>query len=281
MPRKFPDSYRLHAIQLYESGLSLLLVSQKMGVSIEWVDGVVLSTGIARSRAEAAKLRFKRERPHNTYLDLPVAEIVRRYQGGGGVLDIARDLGISSRPVFRILEEQGVARRSLADTQRLIGRKKALAIAKARPDHVGWGEEKVQAWLAERGEVADSQHPSGTRNIDIAIPPIAVEVWLSANSPFTDTYCRDRIKDLSDRGWVSYYVWVARRTRILLPTVADQLVAWIQEGRRNPTAPREHRVIRGCGELAATASYDLDQITRIPPSVDCPHHSSVNKRLRR
>ena len=117
------------------------------------------------------------------------------------------------------------------------------------------------------------------RNIDIAIAPIAVEVWLSSSSPLEDPYCRGRIKHLSDLGWASCYVLVSRRTRTLLPAVADKIVAIHDAAQRDPTAPREHWVIRGCGELAATFSDDLAHGPLVPAAVSCPHHRPGNKRL--
>src|SRR5207237_1177233 len=96
----------------------------------------------------------------------------------------------------------------------LIDREKMLtARAESRPvNHVGWGEDILFDLLVEQGEVPERQLPAGTRNIDLAIKPVAVEVWLSSISPLQDPYCRSRLEYLSDRGWWICYIFVARRT---------------------------------------------------------------------
>jgi len=157
----------------------------------------------------------------------------------------------------------------------MIDSKKAAALgAQARSRPIGWGEQILAQWLVDRGETPDAQRPSGTRNIDLALHPVAMEVWASASFPFHDPYCRERIKDLADQGWTMFYVHV--RNQILLPTVADQIVEFCQLSRSNPASPREHRVVRGCGELAAVSGDDLDHVTVIPPSKSCPYHSRID-----
>jgi hypothetical protein len=254
-----------------------------MRASIDWVTDVVKAAGVTRSYAEAHRLRYSVPgyQIANRRDDLPTEHIAQLYKAGGTATEIGERFGVSRSVIQRIASRAGVPLRSASDTQRLIRRKKAIAIAKSRPDHTGWGEDVLQEWLAQRGEVADAQTPVGVRNLDLAIHPVAVEVWLSSSFPFNEPYCRERIKYLSDAGWSCVYVLVSRRTRTLLPIVADEVVRIAQLARRDPTAARQHWVIRGCGELAAIGSAHLDHIARIPASKDCPHHSCVNKRVRR
>lgn len=215
-------------------------------------------------------------------VSLPNDHIVERYRSGEPYTHIAKAIGVASGTVLRRLRQAGVPIRGVAEatTTPEIREKVLTAQAEHRRRKVGRFEDVLGQWLEERGELPDYQRPCGTRSIDLAISPIAVEVWLSTSLPFADPYCRRRIKDLSNRGWSSVYVFIARRTNTLLPVVADQIVALAQETRRDPPAARQHWVIRGCGELAAIASDDLDDFTVIPPSVGCPYHSCVNRRLR-
>jgi len=181
--------------------------------------------------------------------------------------------------VNRLLE-QGITPRNPAAARLVLNREQtATRAAESRPDHVGWGEDTVSDWLVERGETPDLQHPVGTKNIDIAIAPVAVEIWLSSSSPLTDPYCRKRIEYLSNRGWWCCYVLISRRTKVLLPAVADEIITFVQLARVHPTPPRQHRVIRGCGELAATFGDNLNDITVVPPSKGCIHHRTGNKRI--
>lgn len=274
MAAKFSDTQRQHAIELYRSGLSMERVARALDVSGGWVSNVVRSAGVSRGLSDAFRLRPSHPRWIGA---LPTQEITRRYIDGESITRIASSIGVDARVIDRRLRDAGVPTRNAAQARLLINREKSAAKrAKAGAAPVGWGEEQLCKWLIERGEAAEPQRPEGTKNIDIAVGAVAVEVWMSGSSPLSDAYCRERIKYLSDRGWWCCYVFVARRTRVLLPIVADQIIALRQLASANPSAPREHRVIRGCGELAASFGDDLNHGPLIVPAVNCGYHRGVN-----
>jgi len=150
--------------------------------------------------------------------------------------------------------------------------------AESRSRKVGAGENTIFQWLVERGEHPERQFPVGRCNVDIAIGSIAVEIERVGFNPFCWPRAAKRIKYLSERGWSVISILVSVHTDVLLPCVADKVVAIAQTARQNPTAPREHWVIRGCGEVAARAGDDFADTPLIPASVSCPHHGATYMR---
>jgi transposase len=280
MPRKLPEADRKNAVKLYVSGLSGKQVALQLGVSGHCIERYLNEAGVTRSIAEAQLLRNARGDGRKP-IELPLEDIKRRYEAGEGCPQIAQTYGVSQSVISRRLQDMGVRIRTLAEAGALIREESRAKRAESCAAPVGWGEELLGRWLRERGKDPVHQLPVGSRNVDLALTPIAVEVWLSGSSPLTDPYCRNRIKYLGDRGWSSCYVFIPRRTRILVPAVADQIVALHDAALLNPTAPRQHWVIRGCGELAATFGDDLNHGPLIPMSVSCPYHGSGNSRFAR
>ena len=280
MPAKLPDSERRNALELYLSGLSTRAIHEQTGRSEHWIAKVLRESGATRSLSDARKLHFKRGGWHNkARYDLPSEDIVRRYLAGESAQALAIEFGTESNAIHKRVRDAGFRVRGVAEAARLLHREQIVAtVAKSRSRLVGWGEDILAERLRERGEITDLQRPEGKVNVDIAIPSVAVEVWLSSSHPFADAYCRERVKYLANRGWWCCYVFVSRRTRVLRPEVTDQIIALAQLARSNPSAPRQHWVVRGCGEIAAVAGDDLDDWTDIRPSVSCQYHRGINAR---
>lgn len=281
MPAPRPQADRDHMIELYRSGMTMKEIAQRFNTHKTVVGKVIRRAGISRLPTEyGVKSRDKATGDKRFRTDVDLQQVAKRYLAGEPQTAIAQDLQVCHGTIKRWLKEMGIPIRSYAETRLLIEREQASAtIANSRSRRIGWGEELLYQWLIERGETPDRQRPEGVKNIDIALHPIAVEIWLSSSSPLTDTYCRERIKYLAERGWSSLYIFISRRTRVLLPCVADEIIARYNFARSNPTAIRQHWVIRGCGEVAATFGDDLNHGPLIPPSIDCLYHSTVNESI--
>lgn len=266
-------------VRMYLSGSSSVQIGAILGIDPANVRRIVGEAGVSRSCSEAFALRLKRGDHPRFRKDISTDVIAERYAAGEGVKTLVRSVGLSACSLKKRLIGKGIAIRPVAEARALVDREQmSAARAETRSRKIGFGEDILRDWLIERGERPELQFPVGVKNIDLAIAPVAVEVWLGTSSPIKDPYCRERIEYLADRGWCSWYVVVSRRTRVLLPSVADEIVASLQDARRDPTTSRQHRVIRGCGEVAAVFGPDLDDVALIPPSVSCPHHRSGNRR---
>jgi hypothetical protein len=283
MTAKRPPADTENAIKTYLAGNSIRATAKLTGLTPGFVADAVERAGVSRGFSGGRAQFFANGGKANRYIDgLPVAEIAAAYRSGVTLCDLATKYSVDRNAIKTRLHKAGVRVRDYAETRRLIDREQALTnLAESRPNRIGWGEDIVKQWLIERGEEPDAQFPVGVKNLDLALAPVTVEIWLATRFPFNDPYCRERIEYLANRGWTSLYIYISRRTRVLLPCVVDEIIRIRDLTRRNPSAPRKHWVIRGCGELAAVAGDDLDHFSIIPPAVGCPHHSCVNKSVRR
>lgn len=197
MPAKLPDSYRNHIIRLYQSGLTQRQIAVQQGRDQKWVGSVLRSAGVSRSNSQGQRLSWENGRvAYQLRTDLDSTRIAIAYQAGASMCQLAEQSDSDRKAVRRRILEAGVPIRSADEAYALIDRKKAATLrAESRPENkIGWGEELFRHMLVERGENPDSQFPVGTKNIDLAVHPVAVEIWLSSTLPFDDPYCSERIK---------------------------------------------------------------------------------------
>ena len=276
MPIKRTDFDPDHAIKLYETGLSGPAVAAAMGTHIRYVYETLAERGLSRPNGWAQTRLFADRANHPRYRqDIPSQTVAERYVTGESIKRIGKSLGVSQALITRCLHEQGITIRSGAKTLEVFARTRAKdgTALPARMHVVGWGEDLLRQWLVERGHSPDPQLAVGTKNIDLALHPIAVEILLTSSAPVGVPEYRTRLKELANRGWRVCYVLISRRTRVLIPTVADKVIALAEQVRANPALPTKHWVIRGCGEVAATFRTHAHDCTLIPPSKHCPHHA--------
>lgn len=273
MPRKVTDLDRDHMVERYLAGEGPTAVARATGFTKGQVEHALDIRGIPRrSRQAAALARFDRGDHPRLRTDLPAETIVDQYQAGRSLKSLGHEFGVTQRVITRILGEAGVRLRTPSEARQLIDRtaagERSAEGVERNVAKVGAFEEAIYRTLVDGGEVAHQQHAVDQRNIDIAIAPVAVEIWLSSSLPFNDPYCRERIEHLAGRGWWCLYILIPRRSRALhLPSVVEHTVMFRQFAQANPAALREHRVIRGTGQLVARAQTNGDPLTVIETSV--------------
>ena len=226
-------------------------------------------------------------------LDLDGDHIVTLYRAGVSELAIARRLGVSRRPIRRILIAQGIEPRGrgaatrvrmshLTPVQRLQLTEAAHAAKRGRPNsdealersaqtrqrtrhHESRLEAHMAAMLNQRGIDTVAQQAIGRYNCDLGAAPVAVEIF-GGNFHWHGRHLArlpKRSHDLFDRGWDILVIWAETRWP-LSPRAADYASAYIERRRREPTAIREYRVIRGDGELVAQAGPESDDRAFVP-----------------
>jgi hypothetical protein len=276
MPAKIQDSQRSNAIELYVSGQSIKRIAATIGASDGWVGGVVRQAGVSRSRGDARRLHFANGGlPSRFRDDVPIGDLIARYIAGESANALASAYGASNDFVHTKLRAAGVSVRPIADAAPLRNYNQMTAkTAKSQSRKIGFGESQITEWLTDRGEVPERQVACGPYNLDIAVGPVAVEVQTLGVNPFCYSRLRKRNEYLRDRGWTLVFLLISSRTRVLIPAAADQVICAIEAARSNPTAPRQHRVIRGCGELAAVVGDDFNYPALIRPSMACPYHGT-------
>jgi uncharacterized protein (DUF433 family) len=265
MPRRNDIDTTL-VVSAYEAGQSLRKLATTYHTDTDVIKRILTGAGInTRGMKEAKAAQFHLRGEHGSrWIKIDIDTLTSEYLSGASASDLASEYGVSKDTIERRLRPLGIMRTPGRSTNR-------EKIAKTRQqDIVGIGrfEDEIFESLSARGYNPVRQHAVGSRNIDVSIHPIAVEIWFSSLRPDNDAYCRERIVDLADAGWNVAYVFISRHTHTLNERVMDQLISWHEVFKTNPTSRREYRVIRGTGELLAAGRVYPEYRPIVPTPID-------------
>lgn len=225
---------------------------------------------------------------HGRWVPLPDDVLVSEYAAGASVNALAAKYGAARSTIERRLTRRGIILRGLTDANRMSmavrspgenarntaaahaasrGRKATIeercrtALTKERrQSHVSPAEMLLAEWLADLGPVP--QKAIGPYNVDLAIDPVAVEIfgggWHASGRHAART--PKRFRYLFDAGWNVLVIWVDRRNHPLGVDAADEVRTFAEESRRDPAFRRQHRVIWGDGKPAPARGLNLDQL---------------------
>ena len=279
---RFNSIDRQRMIDLYTSGLSSIKVATIFNCDKATILRTCKRAGVERrSRKEARALMLATGYRAFTKGFIDQADnIITRYNAGESSIDIAKSLNAHPAHIRRIIVQCGGTIRTGSEASKLadptrekvaLGNQKNLA-------KIGFGENELNAALLNRNEIPIQQLAVGSKNIDIAIAPVAVEVWFNSTSPLKDTYCRKRMEYILNRSnWWFIHIWIARHTRIFnIPAVTNEIISFLQIAKTNPPSNRQHWVIRGSGEFSTCFGDDFNKRSRIPSSVNSINNSSIN-----
>jgi transposase len=202
----------------------------------------------------------------------PTVELLAMYETSS-VMTVAAHYGVSGTTVIRWLDElkvdrrdkseAGILRTSLLPREEL---ERQLAILHAAaPDYekaaingaasregtewiIGRGEPELRAMLDARGVETVPQKAVYHYNIDLAAAPVAIEVHNNMGHPYRWSRIITRTAELSERGWLVWYVWITEE-EIIQEIVADQIACWYEQLCAGDPSVSRHRVIRGDGEV--------------------------------
>ena len=226
-----PGRYRLlddaAVVAAYLSGMSENAVAAKFGIGRNMVTRRLAQAGVHhRGRSEAEYLKWSQMTPEQKAAQVKAAN------------DAARGR-------VKSLEEKCMAART----------------REVRPVNVSEYELALLNLLANRGLRCGTQTAVGPYNCDLTAPPVAVEVW-GGNWHFGGDHAArtpERIRHLLDAGWHVLIVVVNRQFPIT-PAVADYVLAYVKQARRNPAAGREYRMVWGAGEFTSGGRADDDHV---------------------
>lgn len=221
---------------------------------------------------------------------IKLRDVVRLYESGQSVNQIAASVGLSRRTVDAHLVSEGVTKRTASEQNRIAAANQTASERKARvaaahaakrgavPSAEGLskaartreangstqsaGERRLLDWLNERGEFPAAQTAVDRYNIDITISDLAVELLGGEWHRYKRT-AAERSKVILDAGWHLLFIWNTPNYP-LGEGAADYLLTFLEFTRKNPTAVREYRVIGGDGEFVAGGRVDNYDLTRIP-----------------
>ena len=277
------------AVRLYESGVNIAACSKRAGISHKRMRDEIARRGILRKRGGVLGNSIG-TRPS----DLP-SDISARYLSGESENGIAVSLGVSRGTVRRRLVHDGVVLRDITEANRLmVGQRspeenlantqaahaakrgkansyemrcQAAVTREQRQTHTSASELLMKRWLEDRGVDSIAQKAIGPYNADLAIHPIAVEINGGGWHAYSHHRKRapERTRYILDEGWNLLFVWVDLIRYPLTEAVADYIVSFVEEARRDPTLRGQYRVIRGNGQLQPTSGSDLNEVALVPP----------------
>ena len=206
-----------------------------------------------------------------------VDNLIAQHLTGKSVKCLAAELGVSRPTLLRHFAEAGFRQRTRSEAMftRMAhttpserkhlaeaanrasrGQKRSLEerLKRARAwEHTvskaGFGEAELVAWLTERGHECFWQKAVHVYNIDIAIPPVAVELSFGTSHPMrrTGAFDRRKIEYLTDHEWFVIYILLSDRS-LFCEAIADYLHTTIELVKRQPSMLGQYWVIRGSGK---------------------------------
>lgn len=127
---------------------------------------------------------------------------------------------------------------------------------------VGKGEEELRNMLSVMGIYSSPQFALERYNIDLAIPPLAVEVHIATTFPHKIPRCYGKIIYALNHGW--NILWIRLRSASDLTIAhADYIRSYFEFMNRNPSFPCEYRVIGRRAELQSIFRFNGNDITCI------------------
>jgi len=262
-------------------------VAQRLrrGVS---VGEITASTGVSRSVIYRLSKELKIPQ-HGNVVNLPVVEVVTRYQLGESEKSLANRFGVARNVIRRHLRIADVPARGRSEAMfvRMLrtspedraklaeaaqnavrGRRRGTreleqrAITRQRTkQYVGFAEKELAEMLTNREIQFDQEVASGQYNVDFVLGSVAVEIDRTdrvKGNPGT----REKVKPLLERGYWVFHITTTRRMR-LDAIVIDQLVTFRDRAQSAPACRSEYRVVRGSGDLVAVVECDRDEIADI------------------
>lgn len=264
-----------HAIELYLDGKPIGEIAATTGVSPTSLRRIRSSRGIP-SRSGPTQL----------------TGVVRDYLAGESEYALAMKHGVSRNVVRRHLIEAKVTPRGRSEAGRVRvdrmspeqrrkqsaaahtaarGMKhshESLVIRARKREALGTvgsaGEQMVVDAFARAGEQPVTQCAIDKYNVDVAVPPVAVEV-LGGGWHLEKRHHAQRTPTILNQGWAMLFIWNHEGSSALTEYGAQYAVAFLNEVRGNPSIIGEYRVIAGNGKLLTAGRADDNQFPLVPP----------------
>lgn len=231
-------------VRAYLGGDSVNGIAKRTGVSRSEIERVLRTNGVRlRGLAEANRVMMARRTPEENARNAEAAHAATR--------------GVPQSPQRIALARQ----RKLSFETKCLRASTLHGVPTSNPLELLYA-----AWLRDRGVETVPQYAVGPYNIDLAAEPVAVEVFGGNWHGWGHhaAVVEERSRYLLDRGWFLVVVWVNQTSQGLSERSADQLVAFVEQARRDPTLRGQYRMIWGDGEVVPVGGRDLHQLARVP-----------------
>lgn len=233
MPAKRTDIDIDSLVKMYVDGVSEKKLSNIFKFSRTGIRPILIAAGVdIRGRSDANRLKMSQMTPEQRRANVAAAHAARHAKGEDPASTEKR---IISRAIGNQLKTW----------------------------QVGGMKGVVFEMLRGRGLDPVPQYPVRGYNIDLALPPVAVEIHTAVNHPLADKRNRKRTIYLLNAGWSVLYVWIDPKRSAFTNDGAQEVVTFVDAMRRDEPHPRQYRVIRGNGDLVSTGGGNTDDFTDI------------------
>lgn len=282
MARVFTDELLHHAERLLNDEMTLTETARELCVNAD-----NLSTKL---RQRGVKTRGRTYRPAHNAKDYPRSMVKRLHTNGWSVKKMSEHFGATRAAIRSQLLRDGVQPRNrsqallarMASTpkqerQRLAaaahaavrGEKRSIEElsqrAKRQTRLVGEGEEFIAEALRQRGIEFVAQAPVHIYNVDLLVGAVAVEPGVRSGDPLRDPKRLQRTEELIRRGL--HVLWITYRELAALHGCLEYVLADIDALNRDPSAPREYRVVRCSAHRFTRARNERGQLSAVPAPV--------------
>lgn len=234
MVRVVPLTDLDNIIRRYHAGETQSEIAATYGVRQASISTIIRNAGAQISRGEAMRRRLARMTP------------AERSELASAAHDAVR----------------GMVRTSEDLSKRAVGKQRNLS--HATDEEIALADELRRVGLA-----VNPQQAVGKYNVDIGAFPVAVEVFGGGWHAHGRHLARlpERVKYIADSSWNLLIVWVRGGTRIDIPAVAQDALAYHERSSSDPTFRRQYRVIRGTGKFYSAGCVDDDKLALIPTTI--------------
>jgi hypothetical protein len=272
-------------IARYEAGASPNELGREFGVSSRTIQRILRAAGVPlRDKRAAGELRRGKPNPRRLRSDIDRDAVVRQYEAGASLTELALSWNCSPRTVAYILKARGVEPRDAHTARRLqISRAKSAEeqlgaetasmaadqrISEPAPERAPAEtpilpiEINLRRMLESRGHAPASRVQEGPYTIDLAVGRVGVELlsgWWHASKRNAG-----RTRYLLDRGWHLVFVWVSPRRQPLTEAAVDYILGFADEIEHADNPSGQYRLIWGTGEEVSRGSADMDPLPGLP-----------------
>jgi len=279
VPPKAPHPNLDDAVARYASGQPLHEVLGTTGVS---------KTVLYRALRKRNLVQQRDRRSVN------VGALISAYGHGASVAELARRFEVSRHLVVERLADNGIVPRSRSESStirwsqmgegqrkaqgagaheavrgrgRLERERRFRALTREWKYRQNRPERALTAALHALGLAPHPERAVGRYNVDIAVPPVAVEIFGGRfhSAPHHTRRLRERLEYLFDQGWALYIVWDLAEAPLAPAQIAQDVAAYVQVCRSEPPGGRRYRVVRGDGQLVAEGRDEGDDGPFVKP----------------
>ena len=241
----------------YRNGQSASSLGREYGATTTTITNMLKNSGVMPSlgRGEHKKL------PQET-----VKRIIDLFNDGVRPSEIISETGHGKTTIYTALNAAGVNLRGLDGWKPSTEQLEKKARTKQTNAIMNKSEKVVFNALNKTEFDCVPQFAFGAKNMDFGIPSISVAVEVLCRGTFqlyiNNGQVSDRIIELSNRGWHTYII-VSDDSDSIEAGGIDDMLAWLDFIKRQPTARRQYRMVRSPSNLLAAGCSDCNHISSV------------------